>query len=332
MADRKLRVALAGAGNISPYHLAAWQQAGAEVAAICDPVRARAEQRAHEFAIPATFTDYREMLAAVRPDAVDIASPMDTHSTFVLAALAAGAHALCQKPLCGTLAEAHALVAALPRSGPRLMVHENWRFRPWYRAIARWLGEERLGQVRQVRLAWLNSGLLPDVNGELPIFARQPYMAKLRRLLVGEVLIHHLDTLRFLVGPLTVRGAVLAHGCSTAAGESTASILLAGPRGEAIFLEGNMMARGYPARPLDRCEILGDAGRVLLDAGVLTLESARPERLVYDLDAAYQESFDGTIAHFTECLRGGREFETSPGDNLHTLALVEEVYASAAGS
>ena len=330
MADRKLRVALAGAGNISEFHLAAWRcRDDAEVVSVCDPELARAARRAREFSIGATFADYGAMLAAARPDAVDIASPMETHAPFVRAAIAAGAHALCQKPLCGTLAEAQALVAALPASGPRLMVHENWRFRPWYRTIARWLGEARVGTVRQVRLAWLNSGLLPDANGGLPIFARQPYMALLPRLLVGEVLIHHLDTLRYLFGTLAVRSAVLAHGCDAAAGESAGSILLAGPRGEAISLEGNMMAVGYPARPLDRCEVVGDAGRILLEGGVLTLDGARPEREVFDLDEAYQASFTATIAHFVDCLRDTREFETSPSDNLKTLALVEDVYARA---
>ena len=325
----KLRVAVAGAGNISAFHLAAWcRRSDVEVVAIADTVRARAEHRARAFGSEAVFDNLDAMLAAARADVLDIASPVHTHAPFALAATARGMHVLCQKPLCATLAEAQALAAALPR-GPRLMIHENWRFRPWYRVLREWLEARRVGTVRQVRLTWLNAGLLPDARGELPIFARQPYMARLPRLLVGEVLIHHLDTLRWLFGRLAVRGATLGFGCAAAAGESAASILLGGEHGEAIVLEGNMMAHGYSPRPLDRGEIMGDAGRIVLEPGLLVVDGAHAERRDFDLDAGYQASFDGVIDHFVECLRSGAPFETGPADNLRTLQLVEDVYTEA---
>jgi predicted dehydrogenase len=329
MAGGKWRLAMAGAGNISQFHLTAWtRRPDVEVVAICDPDPARARDRAARFGIPSTFADFDTMLAHARADIVDIASPMHTHARCVRAAIASGAHAMCQKPLCGTLAEAQDLVSSLPPA-PRLMVHENWRFRPWYRTMARWLAERRVGNVQTVRLSWRNSGLLPDEQGQLPIFARQPYMALLPRLMVGEVLIHHLDTLRFLFGALRIRSATLAHECPQASGESAATIDISGRHGEVITLEGDMCAVGHPARPLDRCEITGDAGRILLEGGVLSLQASHAESETFDLDAAYQASFDATIAHFTDRLARGEEFETGPHDNLETLALVDEVYAIA---
>jgi predicted dehydrogenase len=273
------------------------------------------------------FGDLDALLNAADIHALDIASPVGTHAPFALKAVQRGAHTLCQKPLCATLAQARALVDALPAS-PRLMVHENWRFRPWYRIVRGWLAALRVGTVRQVRLSWFNAGLLPDAAGALPIFARQPYMAQLPRLIVGEVLIHHLDTLRWLFGSLAVRAATLAYGCPVAAGESAATILLDGAAHETIVLEGNMMAHGYPSRPLDRCEILGDAGRILLADDTLALECTHPERHTFDLDAAYQSSFDAVIDHFVDALRTGAPFETHPADNLETLELVEDVYAA----
>lgn len=330
MTDGRLRVAVAGAGNISAYHLAAWRRRrDVDLVAICDPVRERARARAESFAIPCVYADVATMLGACGAQALDIAAPVATHAPFALDALGRGIHVLCQKPLCATLAEAQALVAALP-TGARLMVHENWRFRPWYRVLREWLRDGRAGSVRQVAMSWRNSGLLPDAEGRLPIFARQPYMAELPRLIVGEVLIHHLDTLRWLFGPLAVRAATLGWGCPEAAGESAATILLEGPRREAIALDGNMMAHGYPARPLDRCEVLGDAGRILVEGGALALDGAHPMRLEFDLDAGYQASFDGVIDHFVDALASGAPFETSPHDNLRTLQLVEAAYAAAA--
>ena len=74
------------------------------------------------------------MLAAEEIDALDVASPRETHAAWVEAAAARGIDVLCQKPLTPTLAEAEALVQRVG-ARVRLMVHENWRFRPWYREL-----------------------------------------------------------------------------------------------------------------------------------------------------------------------------------------------------
>ena len=98
-----------------------------------------------------------------------------------------------------------------PRRSPRdvggrvrFMVHENWRFRPHYRRIAGWLREERVGRIRTATMTLLTSGLIVDGSGRAPAIERQPMFATLERLLVMEVVIHHVDTLRFLLGPLTL--------------------------------------------------------------------------------------------------------------------------------
>ena len=79
MAD--LRVGLIGAGMISPYHLTGWSRLErAKVVAICDPDRARAEERAKAFGIASVHTDAAAMLAREQLDAVDIASPREFHA------------------------------------------------------------------------------------------------------------------------------------------------------------------------------------------------------------------------------------------------------------
>src|SRR6185437_8369049 len=136
----KLKVALAGAGMISHYHLLAWSRLAEEVSlvAICDPDLARARHRAGEFGIAAAYATAEEMLAGEAIDALDIASPRETHAALVELAAERGIDVLCQKPLTPTLDEATALVRRLGGT-TRLMVHENWRFRPWYRQLASWL-------------------------------------------------------------------------------------------------------------------------------------------------------------------------------------------------
>jgi predicted dehydrogenase len=91
-----------------------------------------------------------------------------------------------------------------------------------------------------------------------------------------------------------------------------------------------MAAPGYPARPPDRLEIVGTKASVVFDDWALRLLGHRPRNESYDRDRGYQQSFDGVIAHFVECLASGAPFETGPADNLETLRLVEDAYAAAA--
>src|SRR5581483_3713871 len=83
-----LKVAVAGAGMISWYHLTAWRNLGAAVrlVAIADPNRAQAEKRAAEFGITKVYTDRDAMLDGERIDALDVISPRETHADWVLAA------------------------------------------------------------------------------------------------------------------------------------------------------------------------------------------------------------------------------------------------------
>lgn len=320
-----LRVALAGAGMVSRHHLIAWSKLpGVRVVAIADPDRLRAEARAAEFGIASVHADAAEMLAATRPDALDIAAPVGAHAALCLLAAEHGAAILCQKPLCPTLAEARALVGAIGGRVP-FMVHENWRYRLPYRAARAWLREERVGRLVSARLAFRSSGLL----GDRPGLARQPFLADLPRLLVFETLIHHLDVLRCLFGPLSVRGAVLARAAGATLGEDTAAVLLAAACGAPVLCCGTKAASGAPAVGEDALEITGTEGVIRFDGGTLSLAAPRPERLAWSPDEVYQSGYDACLAHFAAALAAGAPFETAAAENLATLALVEEVYSAA---
>src|SRR5215469_3799310 len=135
-----LRIAIAGAGMISWYHLVAWRNLGTKVmlVAVCDPDGGRAEKRAAEFGIAKVYDSRDAMLDSEMLDALDIASPRETHAAWVEAAVTRGIDVLCQKPMTPSLAQSEALVRKVG-DRVRLMVHENWRFRPWYRTLKSWI-------------------------------------------------------------------------------------------------------------------------------------------------------------------------------------------------
>jgi len=327
---KPLKVAFAGAGMISWYHLVGWRNLGERVrlVAICDPDPERAAKRAMEFSIAKVYRDAATMFTAESIDALDVASPRETHAAWVEAAAERGIDVLCQKPLTPTLAEAEALVHRV-EGKTRLMVHENWRFRPWYRELKRWIANGELGEIILARLAMISSGLLPDATGRRPSLERQPFMARESRLMIAEVLIHHLDVMRFLCGSLRVVAARAAHTLPDMRGETVAAIFLETAAGASVEVVGTMAAPGYPVRPPDRLEIIGSKASAVFADSELHLLGPRPLSQQYDNDRGYQASFDGVMAHFVDCLESGTPFETNPADNLETLRLVEHAYWAA---
>ena len=213
-----LRIGMIGAGWVTQHHLNAYKQLAerAKVVAIADPVAEARTQRAETYSIPATYATAAEMLEREKLDAVDIASPRETHVAMCELAGIKGSCNSLSKAARAELARGTDACAELPPS-VRLMVHENWRFRPHYRLIAQWLSAGYIGKVRQASMTILTSGLLPDAEGRLPAVERQPFFATLERLLLMEVMIHHVDTLRFLLGPLELQGASFGHSCPACA-------------------------------------------------------------------------------------------------------------------
>jgi predicted dehydrogenase len=323
---RKIRIGLAGAGMISHYHLTAWRSLeSAEVVAVCDPDEMRAQQRAREFGVPHVYSSLEAMLDSDTLDGIDIASPCETHVELIGMAASAGVDVLCQKPLAPTLVEAEA-AAQMIAGKIRLMVHENWRFRPWYRQISRWLGDGKVGDLLSCNISMFSSGLLGDESGRRPALERQPSLATEDRLMIADVLIHHLDIARWLLGPLQVTYGHMARTLPYVKGETLATILLECRRGMPVMVTGSMAAPGFPARTHDRVDLIGKQARVSLLDTELNLTGAKCERRVYDFDCGYQQSFDHAISHFANCLANGQPFETDIEDNLHTLRLVDQAY------
>jgi predicted dehydrogenase len=178
-------------------------------------------------------------------------------------------------------------------------------------------------------MAMINSGFLPDETRRRPAFVRQPFMQHERRLMIAEVLIHHLDVMRYLCGELRIVSTRARRTLADVTGETFASILLETATGAPIEVVGTMAAAGYPPRAPDRVEIVGALASAIFENNVLRLAGPAPREIAYDTDQGYQASFDGVIAHFVACLESGSPFETDPADNLETLRLVEHAYWAA---
>ena len=325
----KLRIGFAGAGAISQYHLVGWSEmADAQVVAICDIDAAKARTRAQAFNIPNVYIDFRAMIEREKLDAVDIVTPVGTHAPLTRLAADAGLHVCCQKPLTPTVREAEELIAYVGER-VRFMVHENYRFRPHYVMIREWLEQGRVGEITQARMTVRCQGMI-EVNGVPPfLLNRQPYLKDFARLLIFEVLIHNLDAMRVLLGPLKVVAAQVAKVNRELAGEDAAVVLLKGASGLTAVLDGNISTPGYGPLPTDRVEIMGTRGTLVFDRDHLYMAGADEPPVVFDLAKNYQTCFSTAVREFVNGIRTGRAFPTDRLDNLETLKLMEACYVAA---
>lgn len=227
-----LTVGCIGAGYFSQFHHDAWGRiAGARLVASVD----REIDRARATGL-AAYADAGAMLSEVAPDIVDIVTPPPTHLSVIATALDAGPRAIiCQKPFCRNLAEAEEAVRRCKAAGVTLIVHENIRFQPWYRAIKAEIDAGRLGEVQQVTFR-LRPG---DGQGPEAYLDRQPYFQTMERFLVHETAVHWIDTFRFLLGDPEAVFADLRRVNPAIRGEDAGHILFAYPGGARALFDGN---------------------------------------------------------------------------------------------
>jgi len=117
--QKTYRAVLAGTGSIADAHVRAVEatQGRVRLVAAMDVDAGRVRDFGTRHHVSDTFTDYAAMLRTVRPDVVIVATPPGQHTAMCIAAMEAGAWVWCEKPLCGSLAEADAIAAAEDRTG-----------------------------------------------------------------------------------------------------------------------------------------------------------------------------------------------------------------------
>jgi predicted dehydrogenase len=146
-----MALVIVGCGWIARRHAAAARSLGLPVVfASRDVARARAYAR--EFGGVAAYGGYDEALRHPGARGAVICTPHDRHLDDVLGALAAGCHVLVEKPIARTLDEADRMIEAATRHQRVLMVAENFRFMPGFRAVRRFIDEGRLGTLRELHL------------------------------------------------------------------------------------------------------------------------------------------------------------------------------------
>jgi predicted dehydrogenase len=331
---KKYKVAGIGSGYFAGFQYRAWNRIPeTEVTALCNRNRDRAEPIMKECGIENHYTDYREMLDREKPDVVDIITPPDTHLEMCREAADRGIHIVCQKPLAPSLEEARELVAAVRGKDIRFMVHENWRFQPWYREIKKLLVEKAIGEPHSIYFR----SRMGDGWGENAYIPRQPYFREYPRFLIYENGIHFIDTFRYLFGEVDLVFADLRKINPVIQGEDTAQVWFKMSNGVRAFWDANRYNEPNFENPrftFGESLIEGTGGSIrLYPDGAITIKKLGEDELNHPYEI-HNTEFAGdcvylTQRHFIDCMNSGEEFESHGDDYLKSLTVQEAVYRSA---
>lgn len=207
--SRTWRVAYIGAGAIIKFaHIPNFSALpNVENVAICDVNEARAEALASETGIKKVYTDYKTMLAKVKPDITVVATPNRFHKEQTIAALEAGSHVLCEKPIAPTYAEAVEMFELAEKLGRVLTVGTHMRFSPHMQAAKQQVAAGFFGRIYAARTLWMRRSGIPGFGGWFTN----------RDLSMGGVLfdlgVHMLDRALYLMDypePVAVSGATFS--------------------------------------------------------------------------------------------------------------------------
>lgn len=191
----RIKAGIIGTGFIGPVHLEALRRLGVPVTALCD-LPQRAKSAAETYGIPEAFGDYRELLRSPNVDVVHIASPNRFHAEMSLAALRAGKHVVCEKPLAMNTRQTVQIVKLARASGKVFAVNYNVRFYPAVLALHRAVARGELGGIIHVNGSYMQDWLFKDTDYNWRLLPQEG--GKLRA--VADIGTHWMDAASFILG------------------------------------------------------------------------------------------------------------------------------------
>lgn len=329
-----MRVACIGAGYFAQYHLDAWNRIPeVELSALCDLEAQKAQDLGRRNHVNLTFTSFQDMVDAIDPDVIDIITPPATHLTLLKKLAPQGIDLICQKPFALTPDDAKTMIQIASDNEVRLIVHENFRFQPWYRQIKKMLLEGIIGDLFSISFR-LRTG---DGWQKDAYLARQPYFRDMSRFLIYETGIHFIDVFRYLGGEIKSVYAHLRRLNTDIKGEDAGIVHFSFKDGASGLWDANRynMLRGDdPRYTFGYAWVEGSKGSIrLFPDGKMTLQllGKKEEEINY---YPSRHGFAGDCVytfqkHAIQSILSGLPAETEASTYMNNIQIQEAIYESA---
>ncbi|GAC1359692.1 MAG: Gfo/Idh/MocA family oxidoreductase [Ktedonobacteraceae bacterium] len=320
-----IKIGLIGCGGIAEWHVNGYLKVKEEasVVAVCDVVAENAEQRAQQVGGARIFNDYNAMLASEDIDAVDICLPHHLHRDAIVAAAQAKKHILCEKPLCLSLEEAHAVQSAITANGVTLMCAHNQLTMPPVARARQMLDQGLLGQAYEIRTtdSFYHSFDLSTIGWRGQ-----------RSMIGGGELIdtgyHPTYLLLYLAGsePTEVTAMTSKHRLHFMDGEDSAQVLVRFANGAVGTIVTSWAYE--PASITEKFSLVAEKGYMYSYGSDLFYKVRGGEQQSIPLPKI--NTFDTEIADFVTCLREGRRPVNTEAEGINVLKVILAAYTSVA--
>lgn len=340
--QHSLNVVVIGGGYFANFHINAWQRLPqVNLVAIVEQNVAKHKDLKDKTITTSSsntvITDsLRDAVSNFDVDIIDIATPPHTHHALITEAISFKcSFVVCQKPFCGSYASAKAIHKSIAESTTTVVIHENFRFQPWYRTIKTVLENNTLGTTLQAQFR-LRPG---DGQGPDAYLERQPYFRDMDRFLIHETGIHYIDVFRFLFGEPSALSAELRRLNPAIKGEDAGYFVFHYDNGLRVHFDGNRLldhAADNSRLTMGEMLIEGTQGSLTLNGTGEILWREYRQTLWQPIDYQFDDNdFGGdcvyhTQKHIVSHLLNNTPLENNLEEYLRNLELEEAVYEASA--
>jgi predicted dehydrogenase len=350
MLDRKLRAGIVGLGVGKSHAKGYITSPDAELAAICDMNVTRLNEAGDSWHVEHRYSDYAQMFAEAGLDVVSVCLPNALHAAVSIAALEAGIHVVCEKPMAQSLAEAQQMIAAAERNNVRLMVAYNYRYRSDSQWMRRVVQSGLLGDIYHAELQWRRETGIPGWG----VFGSKAASGGGSLIDLG---VHVLDLGLWMMNfprPLTVSGSTRAvfgpHSRKTW-GRHPGDVIEGGfdvedggigfirlETGATIVLQATWAEHTHPSEDGFSVELQGSKGTAVLhvnhysSADTLRLYTEiedEPVTITPGVRFSGPQAHEGLIVDLMKSLRAGEPTGTSGEQGLAAVSILDALYTSA---
>lgn len=342
----KLKVAIIGTGGISNEHIQAYQKnPNVELYAFCDINEEQLKKMSEKYGVTRTFTDKDEMLKLPEIDAVSVCTWNSAHAPCTIAALNAGKHVLCEKPMATSAKEAMEMKAAAEKNGKLLMIGFVRRYGNDCAILKDFIGTDYFGDIYYTKATYLRRNGNPGGwFGDKSRSAGGPLI---------DLGVHVIDLVRYLIGnpkPISVYGvtfkklmdrpnikcdkgykSISASEKDICDVEDLASALIRFDNGAVLSIEASFSLN--IKKDEGKIELFGTKGGAKLDPELEMYTEINDYLADVNLNNPTALSFDGLfqneVNHFVSCLVDGEECKSPAQDGVDIMTILDAVYESA---
>ena len=335
---KAVKVGFIGSGGIARTHMGHLSKIeGVELVAAADINKNALAQAQKEYGVKQTFTDWKELLELKELDAVSVCTPNNLHAGPTIAALNAGKHVLCEKPLAMNAKEGAQMVAAAKKAKKILQIAFQYRFSPSAQAIRKQVADGALGNILYTRCQALRRRGIPNWG----VFGRKELQGGGPMIDIG---VHILEMSHFVIGkpkPVAARGFTWTYlgnkksetlcpwnnwDYKTYNVEDLAVGMITFEDGSTLVIEASFAA--HIEKDVWNSQIMGTKGGATIDPPKIFTDQ---HGLMVNIEPSFVGKWDGfqyKMQHWIECIRDGKKCEAPGEDGLVIQKMLDGVYES----